>query len=298
MYRRDFLFILSALAALPACTRSAADRLQAELAALEKNSGGRLGVCIHDFASNETSGHRMDERFGMCSTFKLPLAGFILRDIDAGRLTADQLVPYSEDDLVPYAPVTRQHLAKGGMKVLALARAAQITSDNLAANLLLDLIGGPSGFTARLRELGDEQTRLDRYEPEMNLVPAREVRDTTTPRAMAHTVAKFVHGSVLTPESRDKLVDWTRATMTGRRRIRAGLPDTWQAGDKTGTAYAPGMANKHNDVAVVWPGASGALVISGYYEADDHYDEIRAEDDAVLAEVGRLAAGGYQVPSG
>ena len=229
-------------------------------------------------------------RFGLCSTFKLPLAALVLRESELGRLDLETFVRYGEADLVPYAPVTKENLPKGGMTVGALAEAAQKTSDNVAANLLLRLLGGPAGLTQKLRALGDDMTRLDRMEPEMNLVPPGEVRDTTTPKAMARTVADCVSGPVLSPESAQVLRRWMEETRTGSRRIRAGLPSGTPAGDKTGTGIAPGMANKYNDVAVVWPEGQEPAVIAAYFEADGEYSNIRPQDEAVLEEVGVIAA--------
>ncbi len=240
--------------------------------------------------TDEWLSHRGDERFGLCSTFKLPLAALILRESELGGLKLDTFVRYSEADMVPYAPVTTENLAEGGMTVGALAEAAQKTSDNVAANLLLRLLDGPAGFTERLRSLGDDVTRLDRFEPEMNLVPPGEVRDTTTPNAMARTVAGCVSGSVLSLESARLLRRWMEETRTGSRRLRAGLPSGIPAGDKTGTGIAPGMANKYNDVAVVWPQRQAPVVIAAYFEADGEYASIRPQDEAVLKEVGVIAA--------
>jgi beta-lactamase class A len=265
--------------------------VEVELESLAWRAGGRLGV--YAISGQRTLHRRGHERFGLCSTFKLPLAALILREIDAGRLALDQWVPYSEKDLVFYAPVTEENLAKGGMSVGALAEAAQATSDNVAANLLLKLIGGPAGFTEKLRALGDRATRLDRFEPEMNFVPEGETRDTTTPEAMARLVLRlFSNEGALTPASQRLLADWTIRTKTGLDRLRKGLPKDWLAGDKTGTASAEGMPNKHNDVAIVWPpsttGDRPPCVIAAYYEAPDHFANIRPEDNAVLAEVGRI----------
>ena len=259
----------------------------ARLRALEAESGGRLGVGV--LRGGERLDYRGAERFGLCSTFKLPLVALVLRDAALGKLSLDRVVAYSEDDMVPYAPVTSQHLQRGGMTVFELAKAAQITSDNVAANLLLRELGGPRGFTNRLRELGDGETRLDRYEPELNLVPPGETRDTTTPCAIAETVMGFVTGDTLTREHRDLLRTWMEATRTGAQRLRAGLPDAWPAGDKTGTGIGSGMANKYNDVAVAWPPGEEPIVIAAYFEADGEYDEIRTQDEAVLAAVGAAA---------
>jgi beta-lactamase class A len=275
---------------LPGCASPVASEAAEDLVALEARVGGRLGVSILDTASNVSTGHRADQRFGMCSTFKLALAGIILREADQGRLSLDQSVAFSQSDMVPNAPVVEQYLPQGAASVRVLAEAAQTRGDNVATNLLLNLIGGPAGFTARLRDLGDNATRLDRLEPEMNLVPLGEVRDTTTPRAMARTTARLLTGEVLSETARDLLVSWTIATTTGAKRIRAGLPADWRAGDKTGTGIHESMANKYNDVAIAWPPRRAPIVIAAYYEAPGYFEEIRDQDQAVLAEVGAVAA--------
>ena len=263
----------------------------AALAELERRHGGRLGVYVLDGARPDAGfGHREDERFGMCSTFKLLLAAAVLREADHGRLDLDESIHFEESDLVPHAPVVAAALTHGRMSIAALAEAAQISSDNAAANLLLRRLGGPAAFTALLRGMGDGVTRLDRIEPALNLVPPGELRDTTTPRAMAQTVLRLFGGDLLSASAQQRLKAWMIATRTGLQRLRAGLPADWEVGDKTGTGIAAAMPNKHNDVAVVWRAQHPPLVISAYYEADAHYPGMRAQDDALLAQVGRMAA--------
>jgi beta-lactamase class A len=288
--RRQVLTAIAGLCTVPASTHAREIDVAARLQALEARAGGRLGVGILDTGSGRMVGHRLDERFAMCSTFKLPLAGVVLHEADAGRLALAEVLRYTETDLVAHAPVTTVHLREGGMTIAALAEAAQVTSDNAAANLLLKRLGGPAGFTARLRALGDGTTRLDRYELELNVVRPGDVRDTTTPRAMAETVRRFVVGDVLTPASRERLIAWTIATKTGLQRIRAGLPAGWRAGDKTGTAMAEVMTDKYNDVAVCWPPDGAAIVVSAYYDTGVQSKAIRDDPQAVLADVGRIAA--------
>ncbi|MDJ0700071.1 MAG: class A beta-lactamase [Woeseiaceae bacterium] len=258
---------------------------------LELKSGGRLGVCVLGSLVGKPIGHRLNERFGMCSTFKLALAALILKESQEGRVDLESPVHYSQEDMVLHSPVTSMHLERGHMTVAELAEAAQKTSDNLAANLLLDLIGGPKGFTDKLREIGDTTTRLDRYEPEMNFVPVGEVRDTTTPLAMAATVRMLLAGALLSKENKQLIRTWMEETRTGLSRLRAGFPRNWRAGDKTGTGIADGMPNKYNDIAVVWPDdETSILVVTAYYDADGTYDEVRDKDVAVLKSVGQIVA--------
>ena len=266
----------------------------AALSALEKRVGGRLGVAMLHTGSGAVAGHRMRERFAMCSTFKLPLTAAILRQVDQGRLQLDQWVPFGAADMLSHAPVTSQHVARGGMVLHDLARAAQVESDNPAANLLLPMIGGTSGFTSLMRASNDAVTRLDRMEPHLNFVAGDDIRDTTTPQSMARTAALYLTQHWLSPASTRRLAGWMEDTTTGVKRLRAGWPADWRAGDKTGTAMADGMADKYNDVAVAWPKGRPPLVVTAYYEAPvSHGGKIRDEDQAVLAEVGRIAAYWY-----
>lgn len=289
--RRAFLaggpaVLLSGSAAAQPARTVAAERA---LAALDARAGGRLGVAVLDTRSRQSAGHRSGERFAMCSTFKLPLAALVLREADAGRLSLDESMLITNADLVAFAPVTEKHVGRT-MPLAAMAEATQVTSDNAAANLLLRRLGGPSAFTAMLRALGDSETRLDRVEPALNFVPVGEVRDTTTPLAMARTVARLVTGDGLSSTSRERLAGWMIATKTGDKRIRAGLPKNWRAGDKTGTAQADGMGDKVNDLAVLWPPGRAPVVVTAFFDSARTSAETRDEDQALLAEVGRIAA--------
>ncbi len=269
-------------------------RPSSALAGLEARRGGRLGVCVLDAGSGREWHWRGDERFGMCSTFKLPLAASVLLAIRAGELDADEMIGFTSDDLVPHAPVVQARLDAGitAMTPVELAQATQLTSDNVAANLLIRRLGGPEVITARWRVFGDATTRLDRWEPEMNLVPPGELRDTTTPCAMARHVGHLMHGDTFHADDRATLRQWLIDTQTGLRRLRAGLPEHWPAGDKTGTGIAPGMANKINDVAVAWPPDRAPVVIAAYYEAPGHDRATWRDEEAILAEVGRIVADG------
>lgn len=291
--RRTLLSSAAATAAALAWPRPAAagaDTASMPLAELERRTGGRLGVALLDTGSGTIAGHRLDERFGLCSMFKLPLAAVILREADLGRLRLDRRVHYGKADMVAHAPVTTRHLARGHMTVAELAEAIQVTSDNPAANLLLKQIEGPAGMTARLRELGDLTTRIDRIEPAMNIVRAGDERDTSTPAALAALVQRIALGDVLKPASRARLVGWMEKTETGLKRLRAGFPKDWRAGDKTGTFFADDAPARYNDVAICWPPGRAPLIVAAFYESAAPIKELDPVQQVVLAEVGRIAA--------
>lgn len=259
------------------------------LVALEQRSGGRLGAAMLDGRTGALVGHRVDERFTMCSTFKLSLAAAVLARIDAGTMGGSTPVTIAEKDVIGHSPVVKAALPQGALSILTLAQAAQMESDNGAANLLLRQIGGPEALTRFWRSLDDDVSWLDRYEPELNYSHGADQRDTTSPAAMARSMAAILTGKVLTPASREKLIGWMAGTKTGAGRLRAGLPQGWRVGDKTGTLSGDDIAMvKVNDIAVVWRPDRTPFFITAYYEPRDHAPV--AEAEAVLAEVGRIAA--------
>lgn len=302
--RRDFLLTTVAATPLLSATDAAASATRhSELAAQAKRradvttrlqslevGNARLGACFLDTVTGEVAGHRFEEHFAMCSTFKLALVAVCLREADHGRLNLAEVLKYSETDLLPWAPVTRKNLANGGMTIAALAQAAQERSDGSAANLLVKRLGGPTAVTAKFREMGDTVTRLDRYEPDLGLVLSADLRDTTSPLAMAQLVRRITTGNLLQQNSRERLVRWMQDTATGPNRLRAGLPAQWRSGNKTGTGRAPGTTNKCNDIALTFPLRTNPIVISAYFDSGEYTEQTEAWHEAVLAEVGKLAA--------
>jgi len=254
----------------------------ADFEALEKASGGRLGVTLLDTASGRRLGHRQDERFPMCSTFKFVLAATVLDRTASGALSLDQRLPITAEDLLDHAPTTQRHVGKN-LTVRDLCRTTMVTSDNPAANVLLRRLGGPAAVTAFLRAHGDLVTRNDRYEPEVNQFAADDPRDTTSPAAMAATLQRMVVGQGLATTSRQQLADWLIDNETGDACLRAGLSKRWRVGDKTGS----NGRDTRNDIAVLWPVGSGSPWVLTAYLQGATVDS--AQRDAVLARVGALA---------
>ncbi|PWC52900.1 class A beta-lactamase [Azospirillum sp. TSO22-1] len=286
--RRGFSALVGALAAGGALARPGialaagkADKdLGGTLAALEKRIDARLGVAVLDTATGRSWGHRADERFPMCSTFKALACGAVLARVDEGKERLDRRVRYTAGDLVTYSPATKEGVG-AGMTVAEICEAAMTLSDNTAANLILDSLGGPVALTAFVRSLGDAVTRLDRRETELNTAIPGDPRDTTTPAAMAGSLRALAVGDHLSASSREQFNAWMVATRTGDARLRAGLPKDWRIGDKTGT----GDHGTANDVAVIWPPGRKPLVVSVYVTQTKASLDDR---NAAIAEVGRL----------
>jgi beta-lactamase class A len=279
------LLAVPALASFPAQAQSA-DDVEARLADLERANGGRLGVAVLNLATGKRAGHRADERFLMCSTFKALAAAFVLARVDQKKEQLDRRIVFSQKDLVTWSPAAEKRVGGAGMSVAELCEAAVTLSDNAAANLLLTSFGGPAPLTAFARSLGDEVTRLDRIEPELNeRETPDDIRDTTTPAAILATLQKLLLGDALSPASRSQLAAWLITNKTGDTRLRAGLPKTWLVGDKTGTGSDKSGFN--NDIAVAWPPDRAPVIVTAYCEMPSIP---AAKRNAVIAEVGRIAA--------
>ncbi len=290
MDRRFFIggsLALGASACIPP-DQSPLGRLMAELRIIEAAGDGTLGVELYNTATGQSVGINSDRRFGMASTFKLSLAALLLQRHAAGTVDADCRVTWSEADLLAYAPYTRERIATGA-SLRELARAAQVVSDNTAANILLRELGGPAALTAFWRSIGDEVSRLDRIEPELNIVPPTEFRDTTTPAAMARNVAKLIYGDVLPEAERAELRGWMIATETGLTRVRAGLPEGWAAGDKTGISGLVGTEGNYNDIGFAeGPKGEGPITFACYFRARGPAETMKARADLTLSRIGRI----------
>ena len=265
-----------------ASSESAQKNLGQRWSAIEASVGGRLGVAVLDTATGTLSGHCLDERFPMCSTFKAIAAARVLARVDAGEDKLDRRVPIARADLLEWAPVAARHVG-ASMSVAELCEAAITFSDNTAANLLLAGFGGPPALTAFLRRIGDATTRLDRTEPTLNEATPGDPRDTSTPRAMAQTLRTLALGSALSDAGRAQLVKWMAGNTTGAKRLRAGVPSDWRVADKTGT----GRRGTTNDIGLLWPPGRAPLVVVSYLTQCKASPDAR---EAALADVARVVS--------
>jgi beta-lactamase class A len=280
--RRTFVLTSAAFAAATPAFAATPD----PFAALEARHGGRLGVAVLDTSTGNRLAHRASERFPMCSTFKLLVVGAILHNVDLGSERLDRFIGYGKADLLPYSPVLLAHLSAGGLTVEQMCEAAVEYGDNTAANFLLASVGGPAGATSYVRLLGDAVTRVDRNEPSANTCIPGDPRDTTTPLAMLTDLRALTEGGVLSEDSQTAIVGMLKDCQTAQSRIPAGLPTSWSSGDKTGS----GANATANNISVIYPPNRPSIFVAAYYTGSTATE---GEQDAVLADVGRIVAASF-----
>ncbi|MCT8341672.1 class A beta-lactamase [Photorhabdus kleinii] len=266
--------------AFPAWAGAIPSSLHKQLAELENSTKGRLGVALINTANGQEIQYRGDERFPFCSTFKLILVAAVLhKSMSQSELLAKH-IHYRESDLLSYAPIARKNIHQG-MSVTQLCAATVQYSDNTAANLLIKELGGLEAVNRFVQGIGDPAFRLDRCEPDLNSAIPGDLRDTTTPAAMAASVKKIVLGEVLAAPQREQLIAWLKGNTTGDASIRAGVPAGWVVGDKTGM----GDYGTTNDVAVLWSPKGVPVVLAVYFTQPQQDAESRRD---VLASATRL----------
>ncbi|POT57669.1 class A beta-lactamase [Citrobacter amalonaticus] len=268
--------LLMGSTSLWARTATDVSTIKQKLTALEKSSGGRLGVALIDTADDSQLLYRGDERFAMCSTSKVITAAAVLKQSEDDKNVLHQKMSIKKSDLTNWNPITEKNV-DGEMTLAELSAAALQYSDNTAMNKLIDHLGGTDNVTAFARSIGDTTFRLDRTEPTLNTAIPGDERDTSTPLAMAKSLRNLTLGNALGATQRAQLVEWMKGNTTGGKSIRAGLPASWVVGDKTGG----GDYGTTNDIAVIWPENHAPLILVTYFtqpqqDAKDRKDVLAA----------------------
>ncbi|MEE2709375.1 MAG: class A beta-lactamase [Gemmatimonadota bacterium] len=250
---------------------------------VEKALGTRIGIAVYDEESGRNWQYHADDRFPMASTFKTLACAALLSLVDEGKERLERVVTFDESDLVAYSPVTKKHADARGMTLSELCEATMFVSDNSAANFILRAVGGPDALTEFVRSIGDEVTRLDRWEPDLNQARPCDKRDTTTPNAMALTIRKLVLGDVLSNESREMLATWLKGNQVGDTLFRSGVPGDWVVGDRTGA----GGYGSRAIAAIMWPPKQRPVIATVYLtETEASFDS----RNAAIAKIGASIA--------
>jgi beta-lactamase class A len=178
---------------------------------------GDVGVAALDLKTGEYISINGDEPFPMASTVKVAIAANYLAHVEHGGRSLDDRI--------------------AGRSARELMRAMIIRSDNHATDLLLKDLGGPETVQAWLTQHHVTGLRIDRTIAQLLRAKRdlRDVRDSSTPRAMVHLLQRLDSGKMLNASSRSYLFDLMRRCMTGKNRIRGMLPAGTEVENKTGT---------------------------------------------------------------
>jgi len=246
-----------------------------------------VGFSAYDLESGQRWKYQADERFAMSSTFKTLACAALLHRVDAGQENLERAVSFSESDLVTYSPITEKYAGGQTMTLSDLCEAALTMSDNTAANLILRSLGGPEKVTSFARSLGDDVTRLDRWETELNEAVPGDNRDTTTPNAMVKNLQSLLLGDALSGKPREQLHDWLKRNQVADGLFRAVVPEGWIVADRTGA----GGFGSRSITAIIWPPERQPIVVALYLTQTEASFSERNEAIAEIGEAIVLAVG-------
>jgi beta-lactamase class A len=214
-----FLAWFSILLATPAGAQVASKLplLEQRLAAMARENPGEYGIAALDLATGKSISFNGDQAFPMASTMKIAVAAAYLAEVDAGRRSLYDTVGSTSAGTLMDAMITR--------------------SDNRATDLLISTLGGPAAVDRWMRAHGLTGLRVDRTIAQLlsDRRDLRDVRDSSTPRAMLGLLSLIDSSSALKPESRSMLLDMMYRCRTGSNRIRGILPAGARVENKTGT---------------------------------------------------------------
>ena len=233
--------------------------MEKEIRKIESELNSHIGVSILTVNSNESWSYKGNERVPLTSTFKTLLCANLLSNADKGNIALDEKVAVEKDKLITYSPVIEKHIGKS-VSLYDSCSATMTTSDNTAANIVLQKIGGPITLTKFIRNIGDDITRLDRYEPELNEGKPGDLRDTTTPNAITKTLNELLFGSALSEESQNQLKQWMIDNKVSDHLLRSILPSDWIIADRSGA----GGYGSRSITSVFWPENTSPFIVSIY----------------------------------
>jgi beta-lactamase class A len=213
------ILALLALVAQPAAAASSASltELEQQLSNLVAGKSADVGIAALDLNTGETVSIKGNTPFPMASTVKVAVAALYLAQVDHGRRSLDDTI--------------------NGYSARGLMARMLIHSDNRATDMLLANLGGPQRLHSWLQDNGVTGLRVDRTIAQL-LGSRRDLwdrRDSSTPVAMVDLLRRIYKAELITPESRNYLLDLMAQCQTGKNRIKALLPFGTPVEHKTGT---------------------------------------------------------------
>jgi len=281
--RLAVLFILSAVSAI------AQEPLQQQILAIAREAHGKVSVACSLPGSALNCDLNPNAQPPMQSVFKLPLALTVLHQVEQRTLSLDQPVRFLPQDRIPraYSPLQDQH-PNGGVDVplRELLRLDVSLSDNVAADILLRLVGGPEVVNTYVAALGVSGFHLQDSEAVLHHEVSAQYRNWFEPAGAVQLLRTISDKSPLTREHTDLLLGWmTPADRT--KRLDGDLPAGTRVAHKSGTSGVDnGLAHATNDIGLI-PLPDGGRIAIAVFVTDSTADE--ATRERVIACIARAA---------
>jgi beta-lactamase class A len=191
----------------------------------------------------------------MQSVFKLPLGVMVLHQVEQGTLTLDQLVRFlPQDRILPhvYSPLQdRYPNASVDVPLHELLRLTVSLSDNVAADILLRLVGGPKALDAYIAALPVSGFHIQDSEAVLHRDVSAQYRNWFEPAGAVQLLRMISDNSPLTAEHTERLLGWMTQDQRTKR-LEGDLPASVRSAHKSGTSDVDnGVAHATNDIGLI-----------------------------------------------
>lgn len=234
------------------------DSLRQKLYQIIESKKATVGIAVQGYNGKDTLSINGDEKFPLQSVFKFHIALAVLNEIDKGKLSIDQNIRISKEDLTPdlYSPIRDKYPDGTVMKLSEILKYTVSESDNVGCDLLLRLIGGPAIVEKYLyaNNINDFAIRYDEKAQQSKW--ENQYENWTTPKAANLTLIKFHENknNLLSENSYNFLWETMKRTRTGQKSIRGELPLNTIIAHKTGHSgkNEEGITGAVNDIGIVF----------------------------------------------
>ena len=275
-------------------TRGEAEALlEQRLSSICERAQGVVAVAVIHVEKSRIASINGKAPLPLYSVFKLPLAITVLKQVEANRLKADQLVHITPDELVPGTPENSAlYRNPVDFTISQLIEFSISRSDNTSTEKLLQLIGGPARVSEQMRAFG--LNTLDIHSTVSDYVKNPKLVNTGSAEDIATLLTQLQQGKSLQPAQSELLIKYMRGATTGLKRLRGNLPAGTMVADKTGSGERDAQTNAPkatNDVGLITlPNAKGTLAVAVLVTGSKL---VAAEQEKLIAELARAAYDEY-----
>lgn len=268
------------------------DALRLTLQQIVANKNATVGVAIRSSNGSDTISLNGDRHFPMQSVFKFHIALAVLSQIDQGKFALDQSIEVKPQELLPglWSPLREANPQGGIFPISVLLSYAVSVSDNVACDVLLRLLGGPTVVENYFKQNNIQDISIQINEETMQSHWELMFQNWTTPQAANETLVKFYENrpAILSPESYAFVWKIMKETSTGVKRLKGRLPEGTVVAHKTGSSGAnkEGLTEALNDIGVVFLPNGDYFFICVFVT---HSKEDEATNEKIIADIAQTA---------
>lgn len=255
-----------------------------------------VAIAVHGQKSSDSLFIQADKRLPMQSVFKFHIAIAMLAAVDQGKFELQQPIVIKKEVLLPdtWSPL-RDRYPKGTTLPLSEIMTYMVSqSDNIACDVLLGLLGGPSAVDRYFKQQGIHDLVIQVTEEDMHADWNNQFLNWTTARSCNEVLSKYFYNreQELSPASHRFLWTIMKATETGAKRLKGDLPSAVVVAHKTGySGLKEGVAEAVHDIGIVFPTADKPFFISVLIS---HSKESLAANEQIIAHVAKICYDYFQ----